>query len=414
MDVCESAVVAVKLCEFDLSCQTRANIDAGAVADYEHVLREGGELPAVVAFRDSDGTLRLSSGFHRRLAYSRAGRETIPTVVRDGGSWEALSFGVRDNAKHVGVRLSRQDRREAATRLLRERPNASDRAIAELAGMSPSTVGSIRATVQLHSQAVRVGKDGRAVDVSAIGKSPSLASDEAPGVVAVMAPNDGPVVLEESGVGGLPDVPSDLQKRLGGLTPDQMATWRRFYRIQLQSGVDPQSAGWRALTETRRACPGMTVSSVMPTPEPTTEPVGVEVEPTGVESAKHQIGIWQDTVRRWMSGVPSIDRYRELYPGPLGDRVIDAAKELYEALGAWKRGINSATVEEPREESPERKRLPPKPRADFFRDLLNRLGTLKRVMGDTNKFFPNPRYGVAVRSADEVGRALVAWRDEPA
>jgi hypothetical protein len=60
---------------------------------------------------------------------------------------------------------------------------------------------------------------------------------------------------------------------------------------------------------------------------------------SGKSDVRDQIGIWQDAVRRWMSGSPSIDRYRELHPGPLGDRVIDAAKELYEALGAWKKGI---------------------------------------------------------------------------
>jgi hypothetical protein len=46
---------------------------------------------------------------------------------------------------------------------------------------------------------------------------------------------------------------------------------------------------------------------------------------------------WADAVGRWMSGEPSIDKYRDIFPGMAGDRVINAAKELWTALEAWKK-----------------------------------------------------------------------------
>jgi len=49
---------------------------------------------------------------------------------------------------------------------------------------------------------------------------------------------------------------------------------------------------------------------------------------------------WADTVGRWMNGNPAgIDVYRERFPGKRGDRVIEAAKELFNSLDAWKKGL---------------------------------------------------------------------------
>lgn len=59
-----------------------------------------------------------------------------------------------------------------------------------------------------------------------------------------------------------------------------------------------------------------------------------------VFEAKQVLKTWADAVGRWMNGNPAgIDVYREKFPGKPGDRVIDAAKELYNAIEAWKRGL---------------------------------------------------------------------------
>ena len=73
-----------------------------------------------------------------------------------------------------------------------------------------------------------------------------------------------------------------------------------------------------------------------------TEPIEVEVgsRKSIVWQAKEVIKTWSDAVGRWMSGSPAgIDAYREQFPGKAGDRVIDAAKEFYNALEAWKKGL---------------------------------------------------------------------------
>jgi len=59
-----------------------------------------------------------------------------------------------------------------------------------------------------------------------------------------------------------------------------------------------------------------------------------------VWEAQQVLKQWSDAVGRWMNGNPAgIDAYREEFPGPLGDRVIDAAKELYNSFVAWKKGL---------------------------------------------------------------------------
>ena len=59
-----------------------------------------------------------------------------------------------------------------------------------------------------------------------------------------------------------------------------------------------------------------------------------------VWDAKQVLKTWADAVGRWMNGNPAgIDVYREKFPGPKGDRVIAAAKEFWNAIDAWKKGI---------------------------------------------------------------------------
>jgi len=157
---------------FDKSCQTREKLDESAVSDYAKHLADGGDLPAVVAYLDEGGTLYLSSGFHRVAAHERAGRELVLTEVRPGSRWDALAFGVADNSQHVGVRLSRADKRAAVERLLRERPDVSDSAIAKAAFVTNKTVARVRADLGVPKSELRRGADGRVIDTSNIGHPP--------------------------------------------------------------------------------------------------------------------------------------------------------------------------------------------------------------------------------------------------
>ena len=61
----------------------------------------------------------------------------------------------------------------------------------------------------------------------------------------------------------------------------------------------------------------------------------LEGEEAEAFDARIQVGVWADTVGRWLQQLPSIDGYRKKYPGKEGDRVVKAATELYEALKHW-------------------------------------------------------------------------------
>jgi len=60
---------------------------------------------------------------------------------------------------------------------------------------------------------------------------------------------------------------------------------------------------------------------------------------TDANKAKHQIKIWADTLGRWLRNDPSIDQYRNKWPGKQGDRVVKLATDLYEALKVWQGSI---------------------------------------------------------------------------
>lgn len=105
--------------------------------------------------------------------------------------------------------------------------------------------------------------------------------------------------------------------------------------------TDPfEESNWANTEEytTPRKDPGEEPPATDKPPEPgITAKTGREAE---VWEAQQVLKQWSDAVGRWMNGNPAgIDVYREQFPGPLGDRVIDAAKELFNAMVAWKKGL---------------------------------------------------------------------------
>jgi len=155
----------IALDRFDLSAQTRAGLREAAVDEYREVIENSGQLEPALAFQSSTGELYLSSGFHRRRAYELADRKTMPCVVKPGSLWDAIVSGIAANLVHRGERPSRADKRRAVEMVLRERPNLSDRAIADICGVHHSTVSGRRSEMELsgeisHSSS-RQGKDGR-------------------------------------------------------------------------------------------------------------------------------------------------------------------------------------------------------------------------------------------------------------
>ena len=87
-----------------------ADLRAGSPADWSHLdqakvntfVRLLASLPPVVVFRTERGLL-LVDGYHRVEAALRAGRVTVPAVVIEGSTGEALRHAARVGAVEMGV-----------------------------------------------------------------------------------------------------------------------------------------------------------------------------------------------------------------------------------------------------------------------------------------------------------------------
>jgi hypothetical protein len=89
------------------------------------------------------------------------GEETVCVRFFDGNEQDAFLLALATNVTH-GLPLSLADRKAAAARVIRYRPDWSDRAIAEVAGLSHKTVGVIRRRLagEIPQTDKRIGRDG--------------------------------------------------------------------------------------------------------------------------------------------------------------------------------------------------------------------------------------------------------------
>ncbi|PCG87279.1 hypothetical protein CIB93_03730 [Streptomyces sp. WZ.A104] len=116
-------------------------------------------LPPIVVHRP---TMRVVDGFHRLRATVLRGEERIRVSFVEGTLDEAFVLAVRVNTRQ-GMPLSHADRTAAAARLVESHPQWSDRRIAEIACLSPTTVAALRSrsTGRRGQLNARAGRDGR-------------------------------------------------------------------------------------------------------------------------------------------------------------------------------------------------------------------------------------------------------------
>jgi ParB-like chromosome segregation protein Spo0J len=139
-----------------------ANSPRSRGEDDEHIKRlaeTGDELPPILV---QQGTMRVIDGMHRLRAAILHGHRSIEVEFFDGCDEEAFIRAVERNVAH-GLPLTLADRKAAAARILGWRPALSDRSVASVTGLSPKTIGAIRARASEeipHSNA-RQGSDGR-------------------------------------------------------------------------------------------------------------------------------------------------------------------------------------------------------------------------------------------------------------
>ncbi|XRQ14300.1 ParB/RepB/Spo0J family partition protein [Actinomadura welshii] len=130
--------------------------------DEEHVHRLAemeATLPPILVHR---GTMRVVDGMHRLRAAILTDRKEIEVEFFDGNEEEGFIQAVRANIVH-GLPLTLAERRAAAARILSTHPQLSDRAIAAYTGIAHKTVSAIRSrsTGENTQLSVRIGADGR-------------------------------------------------------------------------------------------------------------------------------------------------------------------------------------------------------------------------------------------------------------
>ncbi|MFF7459349.1 transcriptional regulator [Kitasatospora sp. NPDC008115] len=130
--------------------------------DEEHIAQLASvetPLPPILVDRR---TLRVIDGMHRLVAALAQGRTTIEVEFFDGTPEEAFLCSVITNVTH-GLPLSQADRRAAAARIIASQPNMSDRVIARASGLGAKAVATIRraASDSLPPMTSRVGMDGK-------------------------------------------------------------------------------------------------------------------------------------------------------------------------------------------------------------------------------------------------------------
>jgi ParB-like nuclease domain len=137
----------------------------GTNAAHVQLLLDAADLPPILVQEDG---WRVIDGAHRLEAAKLRGDGVIQARFLDCTDSEALVLGMKANASH-GLPLSKADRVSGARRVVTSHPDWSDRAIADITGLSAKTIASLRDRpadgAQLDGK--RLGRDGRRRPVSA-------------------------------------------------------------------------------------------------------------------------------------------------------------------------------------------------------------------------------------------------------
>jgi ParB-like chromosome segregation protein Spo0J len=123
-----------------------------------------GVLPPILVQR---GTMRVIDGRHRIQAALQRGQAVIEVTFFDGTDDDAFIMAVKRNNAH-GLPLTLADREAAAARIITSHPQRSDRWIASIVGLAPVTVAAIRHRIGAGESQItaRIGRDGRSRPLS--------------------------------------------------------------------------------------------------------------------------------------------------------------------------------------------------------------------------------------------------------
>ena len=164
------ATLSVDLIIADQSTQMRAGTRNETIDEYVDLFKSAkpSKWPFdsdLVVFHDGE-QYYLSDGWHRYLAAKRANRSSVDCEVLKGTLEDAQDYALGANVAH-GLRRTNDDKRKSVENALRMERHAkkSDRAIAELCGVSNRFVGEVRKQVcTVHTSTepeTRTGRDGK-------------------------------------------------------------------------------------------------------------------------------------------------------------------------------------------------------------------------------------------------------------
>ncbi|MCE6995231.1 ParB/RepB/Spo0J family partition protein [Saccharothrix sp. S26] len=142
--------------------------NAGENVDHVHALAEVlDDLPPILVHRR---TMRVIDGMHRLRAALLRGDDEIRVRFFDGSTEAAFRLAVEANIAH-GLPLTLAERKAAARRIIASYPHWADRAIAAATGLSVKTAGMIRRASDPDHRVLsnrRIGADGRMRPLSAV------------------------------------------------------------------------------------------------------------------------------------------------------------------------------------------------------------------------------------------------------
>ncbi len=152
--------VSLDQIRIDGDTQVRVAIDQATVDEYAELFQAGKTLPKLTVFHDGAAHW-LADGFHRYHAARKAGLVAIGCDVHRGTVAEARWAACGANAAH-GLRRTNADKRRAVEMALKMKPELSDEAISDHAGVSRVFVHGMRPQVVNGLQPDhRIGKDGK-------------------------------------------------------------------------------------------------------------------------------------------------------------------------------------------------------------------------------------------------------------
>lgn len=122
--------------------QTRSNTNDDAIDSYAESIEGGQSFPPVEVYFDG-AKYWLADGFHRLLAYKRAGKSQVQAHIFQGSRKDALLHALGANSRNSLYR-SNADKRSAVEIALEEFPEEPNTFIAKICAVSPSMVRSAR------------------------------------------------------------------------------------------------------------------------------------------------------------------------------------------------------------------------------------------------------------------------------